>query len=238
MRIRISQVHADRLIRMATANVVVALAIVAGIASYRHILEVGWAYGESGWVAYLIPFTIDGLIIASSLALLNNARQGLPGFGLARFAQALGVCLTLGANVLHGVPNGVIGATYAALPAATLTLSFHILTSMIRRAASVAIEEEEEAPGAVELAPEPVEEAAPKRQTVRVAREHIEAAKAFLAQASDPHSVTGRHLAEILPDLVARTRRAVLAKAKEEMGISKPQKPAVAMGEPLPGLTA
>jgi hypothetical protein len=37
------------------------------------------AHGESGWTGRLIPLTVDGLIYASSMAMLDSARRA-PGF--------------------------------------------------------------------------------------------------------------------------------------------------------------
>jgi hypothetical protein len=240
---KLVNVNTDKVIRWATSGVVVALGIVAGVASYRHILEVGWTYGETGWVSYLIPLTIDGLIVSSSLTLLNAALRGEKGLWLSWVALALGVVLTISANVLHGLQDSVIGAIYAALPAVTLSISFELLMGLIRRsarqaaaveaaAAELELADVEAEPAAVEAPKE-----APKR-TTHVAPEHVAAAKAFLATVADVNKVNARHLAGIFPDMVARTRREILRKAKEEMGVGAPESAPAGTGNMLPGMTA
>jgi len=58
----------DRLIRITTALAVVAVAVVAAIISYQHVYELVRSHGESGVTARLMPFTVDGLIWAASMA--------------------------------------------------------------------------------------------------------------------------------------------------------------------------
>lgn len=123
------------MIRATTTAVVVLLAAVAAVVSYRHILEVVAEHGESGFTAYLVPLCIDGLLVAASLVLLDSARRGLPRHWLSWVALAVGIALTLGANVLHGLKFGLIGAITSGLPAVTLTIAFELLMVMIRRGA-------------------------------------------------------------------------------------------------------
>ena len=81
---------ADRAIRYSTIGAVSVLALVAAFVSYRHALVVVRAHGESGALALAYPLTIDGLIYAASMVLLNAARQGVKGHWLAYFALGLG----------------------------------------------------------------------------------------------------------------------------------------------------
>ncbi|MFG1619534.1 DUF2637 domain-containing protein [Nonomuraea wenchangensis] len=127
------------MIRWSTTAVVVLLAAVAAVVSYRHAFEVITAHGESGWVAYLVPLTIDGLIFAASMVLLDAARRGTARPKLAYFTLALGILATLAANVMHGWEHGVIGSIVAAWPAVALVLSYELLMGLIRRSA-VAVE--------------------------------------------------------------------------------------------------
>ncbi|MGW4424015.1 DUF2637 domain-containing protein [Streptosporangium sp. NPDC004631] len=123
------------MIRAATTLVVVMLAAVAAVVSYKHILEVVTEHGESGFTAYLVPLCIDGLLVAASLVLLDSARRGLARHWLSWVALAVGIALTLGANVLHGLKFGPIGAITSGLPAVTLTIAFELLMGLIRRGA-------------------------------------------------------------------------------------------------------
>jgi hypothetical protein len=69
---------ADRVIRWSPAVAVVGVAAVAAVASYEHASALVRAHGESGWSGQLIPLTVDGLIYASSMAMLDSARRGIP----------------------------------------------------------------------------------------------------------------------------------------------------------------
>ena len=61
------------------------------------------AHGESGWTARLVPLTVDGLIYASSMVMLDSARRKMPVSALARWLLGLGIAATLAANVTHGL---------------------------------------------------------------------------------------------------------------------------------------
>src|SRR5258707_725250 len=96
------------------------VASVAAYVSYWHAYAVVRAHGESGVTARLEPATIDGLVYASSMVVLDAARHRLPVPGLARWLLALGVLATLAANVAHGWPHRPGGAAVAAWAAASL----------------------------------------------------------------------------------------------------------------------
>lgn len=72
-----------RLIKWSAVAVVVAVAAIAAVASCNHALALVEAHGEAGAVARLVPLTVDGLIYASSMALLASARQRRPAPPLA-----------------------------------------------------------------------------------------------------------------------------------------------------------
>src|ERR1700748_2994809 len=66
----------DRLIRIITA--LVAVAVVAAVISYQHAFELVRSHGEVGLTARLVPFTVDGLIWAASMVVLDVSRRGQP----------------------------------------------------------------------------------------------------------------------------------------------------------------
>lgn len=111
---------ADRTIRWSTAAAVVGVTVVAAVVSYEHAYALVHAHGETGWTARLIPLTVDGLIWASSMVMLDAARHGVRVPTLARWLLGLGIAATLAANVAHGVGNGPIGAAVGAWPALAL----------------------------------------------------------------------------------------------------------------------
>jgi hypothetical protein len=125
---------ADRVIRWSTAGAVVAVAAVAAVASYEHAYDLVRAHGEAGWTARLIPLTVDGLIYASSMVMLDSARRKVPVPALAQWLLGLGIAATLAANVAHGLGHGVIGAAVAAWPAVALVGSYELLMMIIRSA--------------------------------------------------------------------------------------------------------
>ena len=125
---------ADRIIRWTTALAVVSVAAVAAVVSFEHASALVRAHGETGWTARLIPLTVDGLIYASSMVMLDSARRDLPVPALARWLLGLGIAATLSANVAHGLGHGPIGAAVAAWPAVSLVGSYELLMMIIRGA--------------------------------------------------------------------------------------------------------
>jgi Protein of unknown function (DUF2637). len=99
------------------AGVVSGVASVAAIVSYQHAYEVVSGHGEGAATARLVPLTVDGLVVAASLVMLDSARSGRLAPRLARFLLGLGIVATLAANVLHGAAHGVVGSIVAAWPA-------------------------------------------------------------------------------------------------------------------------
>ena len=110
----------DRLIRITTALAVVAVASVAAIISYQHAYELVRSHGESGATARLAPFTVDGLILAASMVMLDASRRSQRVPRLASWSLALGIVATVGANLAHGAAHGPVGALASAWPALAL----------------------------------------------------------------------------------------------------------------------
>jgi hypothetical protein len=122
----------DKAIKWSTAAAVIGVAVVAAVVSYEHAYALVRAHGETGWTAHLIPLTVDGLIWASSMVMLDSARRGARVPALARWLLGLGIAATLAANVAHGLGHGPIGATMAAWPAVALVGSYELLMMVIR----------------------------------------------------------------------------------------------------------
>ena len=123
---------ADRVIRWSTPLAVVGVAVVAAVASYEHASELVREHGESGCKGRLIALTVDGLIYASSMVMLDSARRDARVPALARWLLGLGIVATLAANVAHGLGHGIIGAAVAAWPAVALVGSYELLTIITR----------------------------------------------------------------------------------------------------------
>jgi hypothetical protein len=124
----------DRAIRLATAAVVCAVAAFAAVVSYSHIYGLGRAHGQDGTAARLLPLSVDGLILAASLVLLHEARNGRDAPALARFMLWLGIGATIGANIAYGAGYGLLGALISAWPAVAFIGSVEIAMQQVRRA--------------------------------------------------------------------------------------------------------
>ena len=122
----------ENVIRLSTAGAVLGVAAVASVASYEHAYALVQAHGEVGWTGRLVPLTVDGLIYASSMVMLDSARRKTPVPVLARWLLGLGIAATLAANVAHGLGHGVIGAAVAAWPAVALVGSYELLMMIVR----------------------------------------------------------------------------------------------------------
>jgi Protein of unknown function (DUF2637) len=123
---------ADRSIRVATGAVVLTVAAFAAIVSYSHIYDLARAHGQSGTAARLLPLSVDGLIVAASLVMLHEARNGQRAPALARVMIGLGVAATIAANVAYGATYGVVGAVISAWPAVAFVGSAELLMVIIR----------------------------------------------------------------------------------------------------------
>ena len=80
----------------------------------------------------MVPLTVDGLIYASSMVMLDSARRKAAVPPLARWLLGLGFAATLAANVAHGLGHGPVGAAVAAWPAVALVGSYELLMMVIR----------------------------------------------------------------------------------------------------------
>ena len=110
----------------------IGVAAVAAVASYEHAYALVRAHGETGWIGRLVPLTVDGLIYASSMVMLDSARREVPVPALARWLLGLGIAATVAANVAHGLGHGPVGAAVAAWPAIALVESYELFMTIIR----------------------------------------------------------------------------------------------------------
>src|SRR5258708_32518558 len=94
-----STTRGDAAIRVATVASVIGVAGVAVYVSYRHAYELVLANGEDRTTAYLMPATVDGLIMAASMTMLDAARRNRRPPALARWTLGLGITASILANV-------------------------------------------------------------------------------------------------------------------------------------------
>jgi hypothetical protein len=149
-------VSGDRVIRVATAAVVCAVAAFAAVVSYSHIYGLGRGHGEDGTAARLLPLSVDGLILAASLVLLHEARNDRDAPRLARLMLWLGIAATIGANVAYGAGYGLLGALISAWPAVAFIGAVEIAMQLVRRSrgpqATASVPDRPAVPGDVEEA--------------------------------------------------------------------------------------
>ena len=77
------------------------------------------AHGESGWTSALIPLSVDGMVVASSMTLLADSRAGHVGGLLPWTLLATGSTASLAANVAVAEPTAY-GRVIAAWPSFAL----------------------------------------------------------------------------------------------------------------------
>jgi Protein of unknown function (DUF2637) len=122
----------DRWIRAVTVAAVACVGLVAAVLSYRHQYELAVTHGESPLTARLVPLSIDGLLLAGSLAALDAARRERGRAWTARLTVGLGVAMTLWANTVHGTAYGPAGIVISGWPPVALIAAIEVLARMVR----------------------------------------------------------------------------------------------------------
>jgi Protein of unknown function (DUF2637) len=113
------------LVHRITTLAVLAVALVAAIASYDHQRALAELAGE-GWRAWLLPVSVDGLVVAASMSMLVWRRAGLPAGALAWTSLLAGIGASLAANVAAADPT-MVGRVVAAWPPLALLLAWELL---------------------------------------------------------------------------------------------------------------
>lgn len=128
-----------------TVIAVSVVAAVAAVASYVHIASLAGEAGE-GLRAYLLPFSVDGLLTASSMVLLVRRRRGESAGLLPWLGLLLGLAASLGANLAsvgaHPAETGgepiqpdLIDYLVSAWPPLALAVSFELLIMVTKSGA-------------------------------------------------------------------------------------------------------
>ena len=112
-------------VRSITTMAVLAVALVAAVASYDHQRALAELAGE-GWRAWVLPVSVDGLVVAASMSMLVRRRAGLPAGALAWASLLGGIGASLAANVAAADPTAV-GRMVAAWPPVALLLAWELL---------------------------------------------------------------------------------------------------------------
>ena len=116
------------LLRYVTNAAVAIVALVAAATSYSHMHALALEAGESELVAFVLPLSVDGLVVAATMTILSA--RGKAGV-LPWLALLLGLGASLAANVAAAEPT-VVGRLVAAWPPVALALSFEMLLRQTR----------------------------------------------------------------------------------------------------------
>ena len=111
------------------------VALIAAIVSYGHISALGRAHGGTGLAPWLLPLSVDMLIIVGELMLLHEADKPGHRFILGWVLVWSGILATLGANVTYGAAFGWLGALIWGWPAYSFILAAGGMVAIVRRAA-------------------------------------------------------------------------------------------------------
>lgn len=125
----------------------IVLALVAGLAataSYIHMEELAFRHGQ-GWLSYLYPLSVDGMILSASLVIVSNDRNTRGKPVLAWMALFGGVLASLAANVASALPDPTSRLIAASTPIA-FAVAFEMTLRVIRPATG-APGEDLDAPG-------------------------------------------------------------------------------------------
>lgn len=115
----------DRLIKWATGITVSIVTSIAAYVSYTHISAVSHNP--------VLAFSIDGMIVTSTLVIMAANRAKLERVWLAYVGLWLGILATLAANVAYGLPNGVVASIGSTWPAVCFVVSVETIAQLSRR---------------------------------------------------------------------------------------------------------
>jgi hypothetical protein len=107
--------------------VVAIVALVAAAASYQHQRTLAALAGE-GSLAWALPISVDGMMLATGRSILRRRRAGIPAPFLSWLGFALGFVASVAANVAAAHPS-VVGRLIAAWPPVALFIAYETLAA-------------------------------------------------------------------------------------------------------------
>lgn len=113
---------------------VLAVAVFAFTQSYTHIFHLAQTHHESGAALRMIPLSVDWLILAAGLVLLNESRKGLKP-PLPKFILWIGIIATLFGNVAALIIYGPVATIIGAWAPVCLVLTVEMGMYLVRSAA-------------------------------------------------------------------------------------------------------
>jgi Protein of unknown function (DUF2637) len=97
-----------------TYLIVLAMTGITAAVSYQHEYQLAYRNGQAPWVSSLLPFTVDGMILVASVALLWAGSQGIRRPVRPLAVLAVGIGATIAANLAAGLGHGWLGAAVSA----------------------------------------------------------------------------------------------------------------------------
>lgn len=106
------------------------VAAVAAVASYVHMQSLAEKAGEE-WRAWLLPLSVDGLLVAASMVMFVRRRAGQPAGVLPWTGLVLGLSASLAANIAVAKPEPV-SLIVSGWPPLALAVAFELLILITR----------------------------------------------------------------------------------------------------------
>jgi hypothetical protein len=116
---------------MTTVISVAMLAAIAAVVSFGHMRELALRHGEAGWSATLIPFSVDGMVVAASVSVLLASKTGRRGEWLPLTLLIVGSLASLAANVAVADPTAT-SRLIAAWPSFAFVGAYHLFQGQLR----------------------------------------------------------------------------------------------------------
>ncbi len=146
--------HLERRLARITSAAVLGVGVIAAVISFLHIEHLSVTHGQTRLASYLLPLSIDGDVVASSLTMLRAAWKAQAAPWLARGMLLAGVGATLAANVAYGLGSGVEGALISGWPALAFIGCAEMAIMSARRFAPAPVSGgDDERPASVPAAP-------------------------------------------------------------------------------------
>lgn len=122
---------ANRSIYWTTTISVAPLALIAAVVSFGHMRELALRHGETSWNARLLPFSVDGMVVAALMSVLLASRTGRHGEWLPWTLLIGGSLASLAANVAVAEPS-LVSLLIAAWPSCAFVGAYHLLQGQLR----------------------------------------------------------------------------------------------------------
>ncbi len=118
-----------------TMAVVALVALIAASASYQHQYELAIRHGQTHWVAGLLPFSVDGMIVSATMVLWYAARHGYPRPWGAWLVLMTGVAATAIANLAADARYGWpwLGPAISVWPAVAFVAAYEMAVWLVRK---------------------------------------------------------------------------------------------------------